>query len=882
MAYPVATMPDGWTKWSDGTITYENKKKNIATKKVADIPQKPKINLFDFSDLNPVSKIGTQTQKPWVIWWWAMPPTTSWQSVQQAQVPFAKTPIKSPMLPNFSQQTTDKFTAWFKPLTTPIQKSSFNEEWLEKLKFDITNWATSDEIKKFYPEIPKDDKLIEQLQWDITNWATNDEIIWAYPELFWPKQEQPWFLNKIWEDLSTRAKNVWKAAWEENPITFWLYWAWNIIWWVWDIVWRLIWEAYKLSWEPWKEIAQSILNTKVWQEAIQALWNWMESYNEWAKNNLTASRTLEWVVNIASIFPVNKWAQLAWKWIEKTWEAIVKWGKTILKPITEPAKTIIQQGKTLLGKPDEIQGIQQAIKPYVKVKDWKVVRSNEQITNEIKRANELIKQSWDVPSDLATYRQSLEKQLKWLWDQISAKTKQPLEVDLTETSSKLRELASKKTVWLLDKWESQKLISLADDLEKSGKIWVWEAEYMNQFINDTLRNIPNVSETYKRWLNILVKDLREKLDLTLSNIPWEFKQIKKDYWALRNILWDTVKREIVYNRANPEWLITWIWKMEWLWNIWWWILKILWLDVKWWVSDIGKWLIQNRVWTFIKTKNDPNYIIKQIFSNKSKNVNNVNTNIPSTTKNNIWITKDLWWVKKEVKPSILSAREKELLKPQSKSSILSEREKAFLKPNQPTNPKTPLLKKDPLTWKILINSKSELQKKWWFIWNLKLTKATPEQAKSIKDWWKAMSVSNTKKVVSPSDDLKKTIWNWKPTNWWYKVETINISKTNAFPRAKYHKEDYVNTAWYKYWKEQIANWKEITPVVIEKTDKWYYVLDWYHRLAAAEDMWVKNIKAVILDNPVKKWEQAKWLKQFTNFTDKELKDIFEQANKKLK
>ena len=70
---------------------------------------------------------------------------------------------------------------------------------------------------------------------------------------------------------------------------------------------------------------------------------------------------------------------------------------------------------------------------------------------------------------------------------------------------------------------------------------------MNQYINDELWNIPSASESLKRAKQILVQDIRSKLDTTLSNIPWEFKQLKKDYWALRNVLWDTIKREIVYH-----------------------------------------------------------------------------------------------------------------------------------------------------------------------------------------------------------------------------------------------------------------------------------------------------------------------------------------------
>ena len=49
-----------------------------------------------------------------------------------------------------------------------------------------------------------------------------------------------------------------------------------------------------------------------------------------------------------------------------------------------------------------------------------------------------------------------------------------MEIDLSDTAWKLRELASKKTVWVLDKWWQQQILNIADDLEK-WKLSVEEA-----------------------------------------------------------------------------------------------------------------------------------------------------------------------------------------------------------------------------------------------------------------------------------------------------------------------------------------------------------------------------------------------------------------------
>jgi len=110
--------------------------------------------------------------------------------------------------------------------------------------------------------------------------------------------------------------------------------------------------------------------------------------------------------------------------------------------------------------------------------------------------------------------------------------------------------------------------------------------------------------------------------------------------------------------------------------------------------------------------------------------------------------------------------------------------------------------------------------------------------------------------------------DWKPTKWGYSMDNIDIKNTNAFPRSQYHRPEYINSDSYKYWLEQAKQWKEIPPIVVEKKGDWYHILDWYHRIAAAEDAWVKNIKALVLDTPIDKM----W-KPFTKFTDEELKGL---------
>lgn len=89
--------------------------------------------------------------------------------------------------------------------------------------------------------------------------------------------------------------------------------------------------------------------------------------------------------------------------------------------------------------------------------------------------------------------------------EINRLTGQDLTVDLTPTAGKIRQIANSREVQLLDPAESGKLLRMADDIEKNGRMKLQDAEAMNQFINDTLKSTTSsASEAYKRGLQILV------------------------------------------------------------------------------------------------------------------------------------------------------------------------------------------------------------------------------------------------------------------------------------------------------------------------------------------------------------------------------------------
>jgi len=338
--------------------------------------------------------------------------------------------------------------------------------------------------------------------------------------------------------------------------------------------------------EKLKTYIQEVAQSKWGQKAITVAKQIENNYNEFAKNNPRAARNLKAVAQLWSVatelYGVGKGKQVISGIGEKTGNIVQKWGEVLWKTgevisdiggktgeiVTQPFKSIINTAKKYTGTPEEVSGIQSAIKPKQRIKNGVLQRTQDNINNEIKLTNGLIRESWVKPTDLKSYKDAIKWEMEKVGSEINRLTGQDLKIDLTPTAWKIRQIANSKEVQMLDPGESAKLMRMADDIQTNGRISLSEAEAMNQFINDTLKSTTSsASEAYKRGLQTLVSDIRQGLDDTISNIPGQFKEIKKTYGALRNIYGDTVAREIVFNRQNMGGLVDSIWAIEWAWNI---------------------------------------------------------------------------------------------------------------------------------------------------------------------------------------------------------------------------------------------------------------------------------------------------------------------------
>ncbi len=322
---------------------------------------------------------------------------------------------------------------------------------------------------------------------------------------------------------------------------------------------------------PWVEYALGKVGQAV--TAIPWVKPWMEAYGEFAKANPRAAANIWAVTNIGlTALWSTEWQKMIGKWISKAgqwakkiitpaspyikkWvdladEALVpvtKWVKKAGEVVAAPFKSTINTAKRLVWSPEEIAWTQYAIGSKWVFRNGRNLRPQPQIQDEISLTNWLIRSSWKKPVDVASYRAAIKDEMENIWKEINKLTGQDMQIDMSWTAKKLREKAMSDTVQTLDPEWAKELLKLADNFDR--KIWITEAEDMNQFINALLRNKDiTAKESVKQWYQQLVEWIRENLDSTIASIPWEFKEIKKAYWALRNVYGDATAKEMVINR----------------------------------------------------------------------------------------------------------------------------------------------------------------------------------------------------------------------------------------------------------------------------------------------------------------------------------------------
>lgn len=470
--------------------------------------EKKKFNLFDFSNVTPKQQLNFW---PWMSWPWI----TNFQDFK------ASIPQQAPQT-----QPTQKSGGF-----SLIPKANANESLFDKYMND--------------PQISKQGKfkMLSQVQsWEITEEDAN----WIISQIYWQTQptqdiNQMWLIDEAWQRLSNLWTKLWERAWKfweaftkersQNPFVAWLQnlWAWigavwQIAWWIWDVAFE--WLAYvtpdivkeTLTW--WAKKAWENTPETIKQTAINAIKVWWEEYKQFKQNNPFLADTLEGSLNIASIAPIWKGGQIAWKWIEKTWEVLSEWGKVLSKWVGKITPDLSKTASTVSTKANRFNAVDE---------------------------EKFIKTTWQTPWEFAVQRGMTD-----VWDKAVEKATQNYLTSMKQADDAFENVwGNFKYTW---KWNDPIKLSL-DDLETrwikteadfTPRVQELKTKYETEWL--TMPEINEVKREYSRNFKYWFEDRNSEALARSTNIQNKIRE-----WQLNKAdeMWVSNIREI--NKNTQAW-----------------------------------------------------------------------------------------------------------------------------------------------------------------------------------------------------------------------------------------------------------------------------------------------------------------------------------------
>ena len=605
---------------------------------------------------------------------------------------------------------------------------------------------------------------------DIKNIATWQEV-WQDAWIIWRTKERFWTALKE----STEAVDA-QYEWEQTvkrTILQWLWlWAWATSETIWDIfISTLKTVAPKELEDATKEAIQYWLTeTETWQKLINILQGIQQDYE--TLQNIDPNQARDWKAKYGWLMlawdiawlgwvskgkaPIQQWVKNIWTWLTKVWEWLTTTTQWIKKWISLAWKSASEQKATIL---QSLKGWVKELKTWAKEVFWKwwdsieiaqkkAFKSMNPTINKLSkdrnlwilkskadRANEVILEKGYKPTDTSTRVDFHSKAMKETWD----------DVDKVLKSSWIDDTIDFKKVWqVIDDYltKNPALKDLApNDYAKLKKlaeeyIALWSkdmmyAENAKQIINWLVKNWSEwekLSEAVSSWLRKASRELWKLMDEKLDAIPWQLKQLKKDYWALAETYEDVIKANIVNQRKKGLWLYESYSRLEWFWDIIEWALWIFskpetTLPVVW------KWIAKIFLWKQLQKLKDPDILTKDAFETLSKTITK---KAPVESSIISWQTKK--WVNMALKQEI--PKPITPLKPTVKTKNVWK-----VKPETKVVPKQTKPTTKPTTKKWFDN-------KWAYV--------NPWQV--VKDIKTTISKLNTKNIATIAWNIAKQLW----------------------------------------------------------------------------------------------------------------------------
>lgn len=411
--------------------------------------------------------------------------------------------------------------------------------------------------------------------WAIVEWW---KAIWQWLNAIdravtWQNVQTPQWLENVWTDII----DAWEQAKEGIQQAFWE-----------DVPWA--------AFTKWWELATDIWLSLVWMKdpsawALTLKWVWQRALKwgiEWARYSVGQ----EWQID-----PKEVWLWALFEVVIPAWAEIAKETRQLLK-WWKPEKMLLQ-----------------AMNPrYNTLSRGKNVK---EILNKAKRADEIIVEQWLIPKNTSERVLAHKTAMENVRNQIESKmegVKWIKTIDFNQVAKSMKDYVTKNPA-LKDQnpTEYQKVLDLIDIQKKLWNKSVVYGENVNQIWNSTINNWGDqkVSDFVMNAMKAWKKSLTDQMDEVLSRVPWEFSNLKKDYWALSSTYQDVIKSDIQNLRKKWLWLTETYSRIEWLWDIIWSLGWIIWWNNP--IPWLAKWAAKLAIWKQLQKLRDPDYLIEAWF-----------------------------------------------------------------------------------------------------------------------------------------------------------------------------------------------------------------------------------------------------------------------------
>jgi hypothetical protein len=176
----------------------------------------------------------------------------------------------------------------------------------------------------------------------------------------------------------------------------------------------------------------------------------------------------------------------------------------------------------------------------------------------------------------------------------------------------------KKEEWYhisANKSDIEALKQQSQDLRDLWKVDMITIEAIKERLNNQANRWENkLWEIYDNGIKQISNEIWKAQDNIISEVPWEYKQLKKEFGALKETYSDVLKADIKQQRAKAWNLVKNYSRISWIADI------VKWL-FKWDISSAWEWLAKVVWWEVVWKITDKDFLIEQWFKDLAKDIN---------------------------------------------------------------------------------------------------------------------------------------------------------------------------------------------------------------------------------------------------------------------